>query len=110
MRDNKHRHVVLFNELRNASFAFLLKHEVTHGKHFVNNEYLGYNNRGDGKGNASYHAGRIVLHGHIQELLDLGEFDDFVKMLTDKLTGIPKKSAVEVNVFARRQFHIKPST
>ena len=110
MRNDKHRHTVLFDQLRDAVFALLLEHEVAHGKHFVHDQNLGHDNRSNCKGNARHHAGRVVLHGHVQEFFHLSELNDVVEVFFNELLRITQKRAVQVDVFARGKLHIEART
>ena len=110
VRNDKHRHAVLLDQLRDTVFALLLEHEVAHGKHFVNDQNLRHDNRSNRKGNARHHAGRVVLHGHVQELFYLGKFNDVVEVFFNELLRIAQKRAVQVDVFARGKLHIEART
>ena len=110
MRNDKHRHAVLFDQLRDAVFALLLEHEVAYGKYFVNDQNLRHDNRSNRKGNARHHAGRVVLHGHVQELFHLGKFNDVVKVFFNELLRVAQERAVQVDVFARGKLHIEART
>ena len=98
---------MLFDQLRDAVFALLLEHEVAHGKHFVNDQNLRHDNRSNRKGNARHHAGRVVLHGHVQELFYLGKFNDVVKVFLNELLRIAQQRTVQVDVFARSKLHVE---
>ena len=110
MRDDKNRHLMFFDKRLYSPFAFLLEHEVADGEHLVHNEDVGNDDGGDGERNARYHAGRIILQGHIEEFLDFREFDDFVEMVFDKALRIAEQGAVQIDVLTRRQLHVEPGT
>lgn len=110
VRNDEHRHAMLFDQLRDAVFALLLEHEVAYGKYFVNDQNLRHDNRSNRKGNARHHAGRVVLHRHVQELFHLGKFNDVVEVFFNELLRIAQKRAVQVNVFARGKLHIEART
>ena len=107
VRNDEHRHAVFFDQLRNAVFALLLEHEVAHGKHFVHDQNLGHDNRSNRESNARHHTGRIVLHGHVQELFHFGEFNNIVKVFLNELLRITQQRTVQVDVFARSKLHVE---
>ena len=63
--------------------------------------------RGDGEGEAQVHAARVVLHGGIDELFDLGKGDDLVEFLDNFQARHAEKGAVENNIFAAREIRMK---
>ena len=101
---------MFFDQLRNAVFALLLEHEIAHGKHFVNDQNLRHNNRSNCKSDARHHAGRVILHRHVQELFYLGKFNDVVEVFFNELLRIAQERTVQVDVFARSKLHVEART
>jgi hypothetical protein len=62
----------------------------------------------DGEPQPDIHPARIALHRRIQELLKLGEGDDFVEAAVHFGTGHPGDRSVEVDVLPPGQLPVKP--
>ena len=61
----------------------------------------------DGKGEAHVHPARIVLDRGVQELLNLGEVYDLVKLALDLVALHPEDGAIQVDIVAAGQFRMK---
>ncbi len=62
---------------------------------------------GDGEGEARVHAGRIALHGGVDEALHAREGHDLVELPRDLGSPHPENGAVERDVLAPCQFRVK---
>ena len=65
---------------------------------------------GNGKADAGHHAGGVVLERHIQKVFQLAELHDLVKFFVQILGRETQHRAVEVDVLAGGQVHIKART
>ena len=65
--------------------------------------------RSDGEGEPHIHPGAIPLHRRVDELLDAGEIDDFIKLDADFGFGHAEDGAVEEDVFAAAEFRVESS-
>src|SRR5262249_19544199 len=61
----------------------------------------------DSKPESHVHAGRIRLHGRIDELTELGEVHDVVETFFDFSFGETEHDAVDEDVFAARNLGMK---
>ena len=63
--------------------------------------------RRNGERQSQVHAARVVLHRSVDEALHLGECHDLVELAGDLLAAHAQDAAVEIDVFAARQFRMK---
>src|SRR5882672_2803437 len=87
--------------------ALLLKGRVAYSQHFVHHQDLRLKMRGHGEGEANVHAGRIPLDRSLDELLQLGEGHDLVKLSLDLGATHPENSAAQKDVLASREIRMK---
>src|SRR5688572_20630953 len=57
-------------EVAHLPQTLALKSHIANRQHFVDDENLSLEMRGDGKSEPHVHAARVTLHGRIQKLLD----------------------------------------
>ena len=103
----ENRDVSVLDEVLDTAPAFLLEEHVADGERLVNDEDVGLGDGGDSKRDARDHAGGEILHGHVDEVGQLGEIDDLLEMCVDELLGVAEQHAVEVDVLARGEFEVK---
>ena len=63
--------------------ALLLERGVADGEHFVDEQDLGLEMRGDRERQPQVHAARVALDRRVEEPLDLREGDDLVELALD---------------------------
>src|ERR1017187_42116 len=111
-----HRHVVTYKQHRPAFLvgdvvhlaeAFFLKCRIADGEDLVNKENIGFEVRRDGEGQADVHTTGIMLYWRIDELVDLREIDDLVKLAVDFRLGHTQDRAAQIDVLASCQFRMK---
>ena len=95
------------HQLLHPLFALLLEQEIAHRKHLVRNEDIGLGDGGNGKADAGHHAGGVVLERHIQKVLQLAELHDLIKLFVQILGREAQHRAVQIDVLAGSQVHIK---
>ena len=100
----ENRDVSVLDEVLDTAPAFLLEEHVADGERLVHDEDVGLGDGGDGERDARDHAGGEILHGHVDEVGQLGEIDDLLEMCVDELLGVAEQHAVEVDVLARGEF------
>src|SRR5262249_39166476 len=66
-----------------AFAGLLLKSTVAHAQHFIDKKDLRLDRRRDRERQADEHAGRIVAHGHIEELAQLAELGNALDFVSD---------------------------
>src|SRR6185369_10057980 len=76
-------------------------------QHFVYDQDLWLQVRGNCKGKAHVHAAGIALHRSVDESLKQGELNNFVKLILDFSLGHAQNRAVEKYVFASRQLRVE---
>ena len=107
--DEQQRRAVVFDQVIDASLAFLLEHEVADGQGLVDDEDVGGRRRRDSEGNARCHARRIVLERHVDEVAHFGEVHNGVEILIDELFAVAQQRAVQVDVLASGQLRVEAS-
>src|SRR5205085_430975 len=65
--------------------------------------------RSDGEGKPHVHPATVVLDRSVQELLDLREIDDRIKLATHLVAPHAQDGAVEIDVVPAGQFRMEPS-
>ena len=95
------------HQLLHPLFALLLEQEIAHRQHLVRNEDIGLGDGGNGKADARHHAGGVVFQRHIQKVFQLAEFYDLVKFFVQILGREAQHRAVEIDILAGGQIHIK---
>ena len=76
---HEHEGGALCSTSRILSEALLLEPGVADGEHFVDEQDVGLEERGDGEPEAHLHARRIELDLSVDRVLELGELDDVVE-------------------------------
>jgi hypothetical protein len=87
--------------------AFFLETRVANRQHFIDNQNLWLQMRGNRKCQSNEHATGVALDGCIYELLDLGERNYFVELAVNLGFFHPQYSAVEVNIFPAAELAMK---
>src|SRR5689334_25365490 len=87
--------------------ALLLKRVIANRQHFVNDENLRLQMRGDRKREAHVHAAAVAFDGCVDKLLDFGKRDDLVKLALDLVARHTENRSVEKNVFATAELRMK---
>ena len=87
--------------------AFLLETDIADGKNFVHEKDFRLEMGGDSEGQADVHAGRIVLHGRINEFFEFGKGHDFVELADDLGFAHAQDGAGEEGVFAAGKLGMK---
>ena len=67
-----------------------LELRIAHGEHFVHDEDLGLEVRGDREGEPQVHPAAVALDGRVEEALDLRERDDLVELAVDLRFRMPR--------------------
>src|SRR5271166_3432610 len=91
-------------DFAHLSQALLLKRQVTHRQHFVNDENLGLQMGRYRKRQPHIHATRVMLHGGVDELFDFGKRDDFVEFGGNLCLTHTHDGAIQENVLAAAEF------
>jgi len=87
--------------------TFFLKRHIAHGKHFINQKNLRGEMSRHGERQPHIHSTRIVLHGNIDEPLDLGKFNNLVKQQLDLRPLHPEECSTQINIVSACQFRMK---
>ena len=66
-------------ELRELVEALVREALVADGEHFVDEQHVGIDVNRDRETEPHVHAGRVGLDRRVDEILELGELDDFVE-------------------------------
>jgi len=90
--------------------ALLLECLITHGKHFIDEQDLRLQVRGDGEREAEIHAARVVLHRGVDELLHLCERDDLIELPRRVGARHSEDRAVQEDVLPSRQLWMEPGS
>jgi hypothetical protein len=106
--DDEHGATLVERRLAHFAEALLLKLQITHGEHFVDDQDVGLQMRRDREGEPYVHAARIPLHRGVEEALDLGEGDDLVEFAADLRARHAEDRAIQIDVLATGQFGMKP--
>ena len=94
-------------DLVHLAQAFLLESRISDREHLVDDKDFGLEVGSDGESQPHVHAARVALDGRVEELLDLGEVDDLVKLPGDLPPRHAQDRAVEIDVLAARQLGMK---
>src|SRR5262249_21590928 len=87
--------------------AFLLKFEVADRKYLVINQDLGVKMRRHSKSETNIHSRAVPFYRCVEELLDLGEANDFVEFTADFGAAHAEDRPVQINVLAPCQFRME---
>src|SRR5687768_6581351 len=87
--------------------AFLLKLRIAHRQNFINQQNFRFQMRRNTKRKPHVHAARITLHRRVDKLLNFRECDDLIKLALDLRLAHPEDRAIEIDVFATREFRMK---
>src|ERR1035437_3042693 len=90
--------------------AFFLKLCITYGKHFIHNEYLGFQVGGNCKCKPYIHAGRVSFNRWIYIQLYSGKINNLIKLPANLFFSHSQDSAIHVYVFLPGQFRVKSGT
>ena len=91
-------------------YAFLLKLGITHGQHFIHNQYFRLQMGRHGKGKPHIHAGRIALHRGIKKFFHPGKIYDFIKLAAHFSPTHTENSTIEKNIFPAGKLGMKART
>ena len=91
MRDEDDRPAALL-ELEDLGEALALELLVAHGEDLVEQEHVGIDVRGDREAETHVHAGGVRPHLAVDELAELGEGDDLVEPLVDRLRASGRRA------------------
>src|SRR5262249_2225816 len=80
---------------------------VAHSEDLIYQQYLRLQMGRDGEGQAHVHAAGVVLDRGVEELFDLGEGDDLVKLALDRGPRHAAAGAVEEDAFAGGQLGVE---
>ena len=86
----------------------LLKLDIPHGQHFVNEQDIRLQVRSNRKGQSELHSSGIVLHRCVEEFLDTRERHNFFKLAPDLLALHSQNGTVEIDVLASGQLRMEP--
>ncbi len=81
---------------------------VAHRQDFVDQQDIGIDMDRDGESQPHVHPGRVGLHRRVDELLELGEFDNLVEALGHFALRQAEHDAVDEHVLAAGDFRVKP--
>src|SRR5438128_3345039 len=98
-----------FGYVAHLAETFLLEIDVPDGQNFVHEKDFGFQVGGNGKGETDVHAAGVVLHGRINEFLQLCESHDLVKFGGDFAFAHAENGAGKKRVFPPRQFRMEAS-
>src|SRR6202044_804747 len=89
------------------SQALLLKCRIAYCEHFVDDQNLGFEVRGNRKCKPDIHPRRVTLHGGVEEILNLGERHDFIEFPYDFGAGHAEDGPIQENILSPCQFLMK---
>ena len=91
------------DQLAHAVDALLLEADVADAEHFVDEQHVGVEVRGDREAEPRVHARRVALDRRVDELADAGEVDDRVELARDLGALHAHDRALQVDVLAAGQ-------
>ena len=94
--------------LFHLSNTFFLKVGVADGKDFVNYEDLAFEVGCDRESKANGHPDGISLDRSIDVAFNTAEIDDLVELSIDLFLAHSEDRAIEIDIFAAREFRVKP--
>ena len=106
VRDEQHRGAAA-HELHHAALALFLELRVAHGEDLVHNQDLRLHHGGNGERQPRQHAGGIVADRDVNEVPQLGEVQDLLKLGVEERLCIAENRAVEVDILPAAQVHIE---
>src|SRR5229473_2710702 len=89
--------------------ALLLELRVTHGQHFIDNEDLGIQVRGDRECQPHIHAARVMFDGSFEKLLSPREIYDFIELRVDLAPAHAQDGSVQINILTSGEVWMKAS-
>ena len=87
--------------------ALGLKRLISHREDLVDNQDVGIDVHGDGKGQPHVHAARVRAEGLMDEIADSGEFDDFVEAGFGLPAAQSQESGIQEDVFRSGQIRME---
>ncbi len=99
MGNDDHGAVCCGDQFFHFLVAFFLKADIAHTEDLVDEDDVGLQNGGDGKGQLGVHTAGIGADRLVDELSKLGKFDDGGFLFLDLLLGEAQKETGEHNVF-----------
>ena len=109
MAHKQHGYVAGIYEALDAALALLLEKHVAHRERLVDDEDVGLHHGGDGERDTRHHTRGVVLHGHVEEVAQLGEVHNLVKVFFHELLGVTQKRTVEEDVLTRGELEVETS-
>src|SRR5215469_4874042 len=95
------------SDVTHFSEAFFLKANVTDGKNLVDQQNFGLEVRGNGECQADVHSAGIVLHRRVDELFQLCEGDDLVKLSGDLFFAHAQDGTAQEGVLASSKLRME---
>ena len=95
------------DQLLETAEALGLELGVPHGQSLVNDQHVGLDAGRDGKGQSHVHAGRVRLHGPVDELANVGKSFDVGKAPGDFLSADAQDGAIEIDVLASGELGVE---
>src|SRR6516225_7502362 len=88
--------------------ALFLKVRISYGKYLIHNHNFWLQMGRDGKGQSHVHSAAVAFHRSVEKLFNRRERDDLIKLGLDLGTAHTKDRTIQKDVFASRQFSVKP--
>ena len=108
--DVEHGLAVALGGLAHLRQALFLEFHVADGQHLVHDHDFAVKVRGDGERQFNEHTAGIALDRGIDEVADLGKFDDLSHLGVDLAAGHAQDRAVQVDVLAAGHFGMEAGT
>src|SRR5207237_9719591 len=87
--------------------AFLLKLGVAHGQHFIDNEDLRIQVRGDGESQTHIHTTRVMFDSRFEKFLGARKTYDFIKLRVDLAPAHAQDRSVQINILTSSKVRMK---
>jgi hypothetical protein len=99
--------LALADQMLETAETFRLELHVAHRQRLVDQQHVGIDAGGDGKGQAHEHAAGIVLHRLLDEITDVGEGEDFIQTLFGFGAAQTKDAGVQEDVLDAGEIRIE---
>ena len=87
--------------------TFFLKLGIPHRQHFIDDENLRIEVRGDGEGKPDIHAAGVALDRRVNEFFDSGKSDDFIEFSANLGPSHAQDGAIKENILSSGQLGVK---